>query len=378
MLRIESGTVLSPTGWNLQPIYIDQGLITDQQNDAPVLNAKGLHILPGIIDIHGDGFERNIMPRPNVSFDLDLALDDTDRQLAASGITTAYLGITSSWEKGLRSVSSADQLIRQIAKGRNHFKVDFKTHVRHELYNFAGTSVALEWLSEGLVDALAFNDHTGPAFKNETINWEKLREQKERGKWLEGEFQILIASLFSQQDRVYEDSLSLAQSAQDYSVPMLSHDDRSVEDRIRYRNIGCQICEFPINVNAAINAKDNNENIVFGAPNVIRGGSHSGNASAQEMISQNLCTILASDYYYPSLLQAPYKLFKSGLGSFEDLWKLVSLNPAKALGLSDRGEIAKGQRADLLIVDMCETSLNLVATIAKGKIVYVSDYARLM
>ena len=96
------------------------------------------------------------------------------------------------------------------------------------------------------------------------------------------------------------------------------------------------------------------------------------------MISQNLCTILASDYYNPSLLQAPYKLFKSGLGSFEDLWKLVSLNPAKALGLSDRGELAKGQRADLLIVDMCETSLNLVATIAKGKIVYVSDYARLM
>ncbi|NDB66502.1 MAG: alpha-D-ribose 1-methylphosphonate 5-triphosphate diphosphatase [Methylocystaceae bacterium] len=378
MLRIESGTVLSPTGWSLQPIYIDQGQITDQQNEAPLLNAKGLHILPGIIDIHGDGFERNIMPRPNVSFDLNLALEDTDRQLAASGITTAYLGITSSWEKGLRSVSSADQLIRQIAKAKSHFKVDFKTHVRHELYNFAGTSVALEWLSEGLVDALAFNDHTGPAFKNETINWGKLREQKERGKWLEGEFQILIASLFSQQDRVYEDSLSLAKSAQDYSVPMLSHDDRSVEDRIRYRNLGCQICEFPIDVNAAINAKDNNENIVFGAPNVIRGGSHSGNASAQEMISQNLCTILASDYYYPSLLQAPYKLFKSGLSRFEDLWKLVSLNPAIALGLSDRGEITKGQRADLIIVDMCETSLNLVATIAKGKIVYVSDYARLV
>jgi alpha-D-ribose 1-methylphosphonate 5-triphosphate diphosphatase len=378
MLRIEFGTVLSPTGWSLQPIFIDQGKITDQQIEAPVLNAKGLYLLPGIIDIHGDGFERNIMPRPNVSFDLNLALDDTDRQLAASGITTAYLGITSSWEKGLRSISSADQLIKQIGKNKNHFKVDIKTHLRHELYNFAGTSVALEWLSEGLVDALAFNDHTGPAFQNETINWDKLREQKERGKWLEEEFHILITSLFSQQDRVSEERHSLAKLAQDNSVPMLSHDDRSVEDRIRYRNIGCQICEFPIDVNAAMNAKEYNENIVLGAPNVIRGGSHSGNASAIEMISQNLCTILASDYYYPSLLQAPYRLFKSGLGRFQDFWKLVSLNPAKALGLSDRGEITKGQRADLIIVEMCENSLKLVATIARGKIVYLSDYERLI
>ena len=377
MLRIESGKVLRPKGWVYETLHIEEGYFTESSSDSRLFNAKGLHILPGIVDIHGDGFERQIMPRPNVSFDLELALDDTDRQLAANGITTAYLGITSSWEDGLRSIESANKIIRYIAAYKTHFRVDIKSHLRHESFNFPGVHQAIMWIDQGLVDALAFNDHTGPTFFNKTINWDKLREQKDRGTWTDEEFRKIIFKLYDQKDQVHKSIVELSKAARFHSVPMLSHDDRTPEDRMSYRNLGSLICEFPINIDAANNARDNGDSIVFGAPNVIRGGSHSGNPSARMMIEKDLCTILASDYYYPSLLQAPHKLYRLGVGRIKDLWRLVSSNPAKALGLNDRGEIKTGQRADLIIVENTDTSLKLVCTIAKGRIVYLDDYSRL-
>src|SRR5262249_58676290 len=120
---------------------------------------------------------------------------------------------------------------------------------------------------------------------------------------------------------------------------MLSHDDMSPSERRRYHKLGCKIAEFPIDVATAAAAAECEDWIVFGAPNVVRAGSHTGCPSAVEMVRHGLCSVLASDYYYPALLEAPLRLVASGAVPFEEAWRLVSSHTARALGLDHPREI---------------------------------------
>ena len=159
---------------------------------------------------------------------------------------------------------------------------------------------------------------------------------------------------------------------------MLSHDDRSPDDRRWFRAQGCLVSEFPMTVETAREAAAHGEHTVFGAPNVVRGGSHVGCPSAAEMAGAGLCTILASDYYYPALPAAPFRLAANGVLPLEQAWSLVSANPAAALGLSDRGEIAEGRRADLVLVDASDPAgPRIVATMVAGRFVFLADAERL-
>ena len=133
MLEITSGKVLTPYGWRFESLAIANGLIVQDAARPARLNAAGLMVLPGMIDIHGDAFERQIMPRPNVAFDLGLALRDTDRQLVANGITTAYHGVTSSWETGLRRIENARALAYMISDLRRRTACDMRFHLRIDL-----------------------------------------------------------------------------------------------------------------------------------------------------------------------------------------------------------------------------------------------------
>jgi alpha-D-ribose 1-methylphosphonate 5-triphosphate diphosphatase len=150
---------------------------------------------------------------------------------------------------------------------------------------------------------------------------------------------------------------------------MLSHDDVSPSERRQYHKLGCKIAEFPIDVATAAAAAECEDWIVFGAPNVVRGGSHTGCPSAAEMVRHGLCSVLASDYYYPALLVAPLRLAGSEAVPFEEAWRLVSSHPARAVGLIDRGEIAAGYRADIIIVDSRSPLPEAVLTITGGRIV---------
>jgi alpha-D-ribose 1-methylphosphonate 5-triphosphate diphosphatase len=135
---LRNGTVPSEGSRVRRDLLLVDGRIAEDGADAGgsavEIDAEGLLVLPGLVDIHGDAFERQIMPRPGVSFDLDLALDDTDRQLAANGITTAFHGVTCSWEPGLRGVATVRRLIRAIASRRDG-RVDGRVHLRHETFN---------------------------------------------------------------------------------------------------------------------------------------------------------------------------------------------------------------------------------------------------
>jgi alpha-D-ribose 1-methylphosphonate 5-triphosphate diphosphatase len=141
---------------------------------------------------------------------------------------------------------------------------------------------------------------------------------------------------------------------------MLSHDDTQTTIRRHYRDLGARISEFPMNRRTAEFAREGGDAIVLGAPNAARGGSHLGSIGAGDMIRAGLCDVLASDYYYPSLLNAVARLRADHVGPLESLWPLVSGNSAKASGLRDRGEIAPGLRADLVLVDWPEGQLPVI------------------
>ncbi len=376
---IEGGLVLTPQGFVRCDIGISDGMIVDpsEADGNRRFRANGMHVLPGIIDIHGDAFERQIMPRPGVSFDHAIALMDTDRQLAANGITTAYHGITLSWEPGLRSTSSAITIIEAIERLRSSFAVDTRIHLRHETFHLDAEPVILEWLETGRVGCLAFNDHTtGTILVRQRPD--KIRKMVERSGLTHEDFMELVERVAARKDEVKPSLGRLAAAAVSNGIPLLSHDDMSPEMRADFRALGSDIAEFPIDVETSEAAATAADHIVFGAPNVLRGGSHTGCPSAREMIGRNLCTVLASDYYYPSLLHAPYLLQKLGIAPLEKAWTLVSEGPAAALGLKDRGVIEEGRRSDIVIMDPAPSSGPAVAaTLVGGKFVFARDPARI-
>jgi alpha-D-ribose 1-methylphosphonate 5-triphosphate diphosphatase len=373
-LHITGGTILA--GELLRADIATKGpMIEALGSAAPVgalrLDATGLLVLPGIVDCHGDAFERHIMPRPGVSFDIDLALRDADRALLGCGITTAFHGVTWSWEPGLRGAENARRLIEAITRLSPVLGADTRFHLRHEIFNLAAEPEIVEWLEGGKVGVLAFNDHTGGILK-ETSRPDKIAKMVERTGLSHADFMALAQNVYACKDEVPGSVARLANASLAAGIPTLSHDDMTPHMRRWYRSLGVTVAEFPMNEETAREAVAHGEATVFGAPNVVRGGSHTGCPAAEEMVGQGLCSILASDYYYPSLLLAPFILTRNATASFAEAWKLVSQAPAEALGLHDRGAIAAGKRADLIIVEDAPQP-RVVATIAGGKLVHLTD-----
>lgn len=373
-LLISGGRVLAG-GLEIVDLQVRDGVIapadTALPDNALRLDATGLLVLPGLVDCHGDAFERHIMPRPGVSFDIDLALRDADRALLASGITTAFHGVTWSWEPGLRGAENARRLIEAIERLAPELGADTRFHLRHETYNLDAEPEILAWLAAGRVGLLAFNDHMEGTLKSRSRP-DKVGKMVERTGLSHEDFMLLVENVHSRRDEVPASIARLAAAARAAGVPALSHDDMTPQMRRWYRDLGVAVAEFPIDEETTREAAAHGEPIVFGAPNVVRGGSHTGCPAAEEMVRQGLCTILASDYYYPALPLAPFILAERGAARFEAAWKLVSQGPAEALGLFDRGVIAPGKRADLVLV-AAEPQPRIIATIAGGRLVHLVD-----
>lgn len=347
-------------------------------HDGAIFDAAGLMLLPGIVDIHGDAFERQIQPRPETVFSHEIALADTDRQLIANGITTACHGLTFSWEGGLRGRESALAMLRQVVLKRQAFQADHRIHLRFENHHVEGVRDALDWIEKGWVSLLAFNEHL-PSIARKAERPEKLAAYAERARCSPDEFRQRIGTAQSRSQEVEAGIQALAAACRRYGIPMASHDDETRGDRERYQNMEVTISEFPRTQEALSTAMEMDNRIIMGAPNVLLGGSHCGGLAAAEAVRNESCHILASDYYYPSLLHAPFKLaFQYRACSLAQAWRLVSRNPADALGLRDRGRLEEGCRADLLLVEAFPTGdVRLVATIAAGRLVYCAEPGRL-
>jgi len=338
------------------------------------LDAEGLLVLPGIVDIHGDAFERQMMPRPGVDFAMDIALMDSDRQAVANGITTVFHGVTWSWEPGLRGPENARNVLDGIERLRPRLGADTRFHLRHETFNLVAEPDILSWLAERRIGLMAFNDHM--LIANETRP-KKLDPMIARSGLTREAFLTLVASVREREGEVPASIARIAQAARAHGVPLLSHDDSSPEQRRWYRALGCRLAEFPTTVETAQEAAANGDDIVLGAPNVVRGGSHTGWTDAKDMIRRGLCSVLASDYYYPAPLLAAFRLVAEDVLPLSAAWALISATAAAAAGLNDRGVIAPGRRADLILVDSQGERPRVVATIVAGRIVHFTETERI-
>ncbi|MDB5518060.1 MAG: alpha-D-ribose 1-methylphosphonate 5-triphosphate diphosphatase [Tardiphaga sp.] len=342
------------------------------------IDASGLLVLPGIVDLHGDAFERQMMPRPGVDFPIDVALIDSDRQAIANGITTVFHATTWSWEPGLRSAGNARHLLSAIEILKPRLAADTRFHLRQETFNLDAEAEILQWIRDGRIDLLAFNDHMNSIVAS--LNRPQKRAvMVQRCGISNEEFDRLVERIVARADEVPGSIARLAEAARSASVRMLSHDDESPAMRQAFRAQGVTIAEFPVNEETAREAASSGDFIVFGAPNVVRGGSHTGWTRAADMIAKGLCSVLASDYYYPAQLLAAFRLVADGVLALPAAWELISAAPARAAGLADRGVLAEGRRADILLVDD-EVPLRprLVAVIAAGRPVHMTDATRLI
>jgi len=367
-IRIVDGRVLLPDGGVVvTDLLLEDGVIASIGANVHAqrrIDADGLLILPGMVDIHGDAFERQLLPRPEAAFPVDMALADTDRQLLANGITTAFHGITLSWEGGLRGRDMAWNLIDHLSR-QNGFGADNRVHLRFENHNLEAVDEVLEWIERGLIDFLGFNDHL-PGMLEKIDHADKLTKYAERSGRPVAEFRALLARTAARTAEVPRAVERLAAQARRRGVATASHDDMTRADRERYQQLGCDIAEFPMRREAVLAAREFGNAIIMGAPNIVRGGSHLGGTRAADMIAEGLCSVLASDYYYPALLAAPFRLAAEGVAPLAAAWLLVSRNPARAASLADRGEIAVGQRADLVLLDDSHPGLPQVAAALVG------------
>lgn len=380
-MRIQGGQVLVGGQWVETDVRIDDkdGAIASvgaAGGNGRSFDARGLYVLPGIVDIHGDAFERQLMPRPGVGFPIDVALQDSDRQAVANGITTMFHGLTWSWEPGLRGADNARAVLGGIETLRPTLGADTQCHLRYETFNLEAESEVTDWLGARRVGMLGFNDHMPGA--DAPARTRKIAEMAARAGLTVEDFNALVERLRARADEVPGSIERLAGAANAGAVAMLSHDDMSPQQRQWFRALNCRVAEFPVNIETAEDATKAGDHVVMGAPNVVRGGSHIGWVAAADMIARGLCTVLASDYYYPALLLAAFRLAQDKVLPLNEAWAYVSEHPARAAGLADRGVIAAGKRADLVLVDGADPLRpKAVATMANGRFVHLADSGRL-
>jgi alpha-D-ribose 1-methylphosphonate 5-triphosphate diphosphatase len=336
---------------------------------SPSLDARGCLVLPGIIDIHGDAFERQIMPRAKTAFPLEIAMLETDRQLAANGITTAFHGITVSWEPGLRSLEQALRIIAVLDRLEGQFLVEHRIHIRWETFALDAVAEVEALFARRKKPLLAFNDHTTPTLSGSRPD-NKVEGSAERAMISVPAYLKRLHEAGERASEVPAAIRAMAGAAMTQGAPILSHDDVTPEMRAHYRELGARIAEFPMNRATLDAAAEAGDFIVLGAPNVVRGGSHNGAIGAEEAIRQGKCSVLASDYYYPAQLAAIRALDAKGVLPLDRGWPLISSSAAEAADLGDRGVIAEGRRADLVILP--EAGLRPAATISGGRIVFRS------
>jgi alpha-D-ribose 1-methylphosphonate 5-triphosphate diphosphatase len=372
-LRITGGRVLLRSdGEQDIDLSLDDGIIASigrngSSSSGKEIDATGLLVLPGIVDIHGDAFERQLQPRPGVDFDADIALHDTEAQLLANGITTAFHGVTLSWEPGLRSLTTWQALLNALEARR--WTCDMRVHLRWEAFNLDALETALADIAAGRVHLVAFNDHT-PAILKKIADPVAGAKYSDRAGMKLNEFRALAERIAAREHAVPAALDRIAATAREAGVPMASHDDDTTTTRDEFRNRGARICEFPMAEDVAKEARDTGDWVAMGCPNVVRGGSHLGWASAAVMAEAGICGVLTSDYYYPAMPRAALKLASRGVLDLAQAWALVSTNPATAAGLTDRGAIAEGLRADLVLID--PNVPRIVATIVAGQVAHIT------
>lgn len=364
-------------------VQIQDGVITEiVEGSAPgdMPSLEGLTLLPGLIDIHGDMLERDIEPRPSARFPTEMGLIEIDKRYASSGITTAFAAVSFAWRRNdIRSQESAIEIIETINRLSDELLVDLCVHARFEVTNPATGSILRDLLDRKLVHLVSIMDHTPGQGQYKNIdsylnfmqrwlgpNLDALGEHKD-GVLAAMKQNIEAAVQIPRDWNVVEDVVRVALA---HKVPVASHDDDTSEKVAQQAQMGVTISEFPVTKEAARAAHQHGMKTVMGAPNAYRGESTSQNLSAMDAIHEGLVDILATDYYPASILHAIFKLAREGVMPLYESVKLASTNAADVMRMNDRGRIAVGYRADLVLVHENGRFPRVRGTLRKGVPIY--------
>lgn len=370
-LRFTGATILRDGALQRRSLAVADGRIT--KGPLPEVDMTGYLILPGIIDLHGDAFERHVAPRPTAPFDSQIGLRATDRDAAANGVTTAWLAQSWSWEGGRRSPESAEAMLESVDQYRRHALTDLRVQLRCETHLVETAPQMLSAIRRHNVDYVVFNNHLEEALESARTRPENLHHWAKNAGMMPEAFLAKVRTMLARDKEVPRHLCTLADAFDDLGVIYGSHDDPDGETRENYSMIGARIAEFPTSRRAAAAARAIGDPVLMGAPNVVRGGSQSGNVSAMDLIQQGLCDVLVSDYYYPALPAAAWALVDAGVKSLPEAWAMISTKPAEILRMPDRGVLDMGKRADMCVIN--EATRQVEMTIAAGKLSYVSGGA---
>lgn len=371
-LTLRGAEVLWPEGPGPGDLALDGGRIVAGPCGRAV-DLSGFLILPGLIDLHGDGFEHHLAPRRGAMTDPGAGLASAEAELAAHGITTAYLAQFLSWEGGMRGAEFAARMLAALDDVKTTLATDLRVQLRLEVTGFENYPALEAMVARHGVGYVVFNDHLPHDALSAGKRPPRLTGQALKAGRSPEAHLALLQRLHARLPEVPGALATLADRLHARGVRLGSHDDHTADDRRAAHAIGAHIAEFPETVEAAESARALGDAVIMGAPNLVRGGSHKGNADAREMVALGLVDALASDYHAPSLARAAFCLVDAGICDLATAWALVSSGPARIMGLSDRGTLAGGHRADLVVIDRATQRIG--ATIAGGRISYMAGDA---
>lgn len=320
------------------------------------LDLDGDYLIPGLIDIHTDNLEKHVEPRPGVYWPFAAALSTHDQQLFSAGITTVFdsLSVGDYHDSGVKTgrhgtLQKAVSVLEE-AKQAGLLQADHYLHIRCEICTENVVDSFMEFAADPFVKLVSIMDHT-PG-QRQWSNMEKWRKFniKRFGNDDTAAMNFFahrqeMQSLYSEPHR-----RAIIEQCRQRNLPMASHDDTTAEHVDEAAREGISISEFPTTFEAARSAHDKGMKNILGAPNVVQGGSHSGNVSAGLLAQENLVDGLASDYVPISLLHGAFILAQKTDMSLPQSIATVTSGPADMTGFSDRGEIVPGKRADLVRV----------------------------
>ena len=356
-------------------LRIENGVIAEI-TDGPMpggIEGAGRLLFPGFIDMHGDMIEQELEPRARVDFPMSVALNALDARLAASGVTTAYAAVSFSRgarEGERRSYEHTSGGIRALHAARDTCRVDHRIHARFDIPFDNAVGVLERLLDDGQVDLVSLMDHTPGQgqYRNLEVH---IRNKAAQQGISEAEARQLVSTTIVErsrpQDVLLQNMQSVSRMCRAHGVALASHDDDTADKVRLMADLGAVIAEFPVTRDAAQTAVDLGIMTAMGAPNAMRGQSYSGNLSAREAHAAGLLSILAADYHPAAILPAIRILSEVDPDGLAGAARLATANPAQALGLTDRGEIAVGKRADLVAV---ESGDRVALTLVKGEVVY--------
>ncbi|ELQ9035706.1 alpha-D-ribose 1-methylphosphonate 5-triphosphate diphosphatase [Escherichia coli] len=351
------------------------GIAESQSRLPEAMDGEGGWLLPGLIELHTDNLDKFFTPRPKVDWPAHSAMSSHDALMVASGITTVLDAVAiGDVRDGGDRLENLEKMINAIeeTQKRGVNRAEHRLHLRCELPHHTTLPLFEKLVQREPVTLVSLMDHS-PG-QRQFANREKYREYYQ-GKYSltdaqmqqYEEEQLALAARWSQPNR--ESIAALCHARQ---IALASHDDATHAHVAESHQLGSVIAEFPTTFEAAEASRKHGMNVLMGAPNIVRGGSHSGNVAASELAQLGLLDILSSDYYPASLLDAAFRVAddESNRFTLPQAVRLVTKNPAQALNLQDRGVIGEGKRADLVLAHRQGNHIHIDHVWRQGKRVF--------